>query len=67
MDAIDSCSDVLTYHRNALISEIQGLKEDHEVEVNGMTITHHMELHALQEKTKAVIKEGMSTSTLKTC
>lgn len=49
--------DTLALQRDALISEIQGMKEDHEVEVNGMSVTHQMELHALQEKIKALVRD----------
>lgn len=51
--------DVLLMQQHALVSEIQGLREDHEVEVNGMTVTHQMELHAVHENMKTLILDGM--------
>lgn len=53
----DAKCEMLAHQRNALISEIQGLKEDHEVQVNGMTVIHQMELHSFQEKIKSLVEE----------
>lgn len=41
--------DSLVQQRNALIAEIQSLKEDHELQLNAMNVTHEMAIHSLQQ------------------
>lgn len=36
--------------RDALILEIQNMKEDHEVQLNALNVTHEMAMHSLVER-----------------
>jgi len=41
---------VLVQQRNALIAEIQSQKEEHEVAVNALNVTHEVEIQSLHER-----------------
>jgi len=40
----------LVQQRNALIAEIQILKEDHELAVNALNVTHHLTVQSLTDR-----------------
>ena len=41
---------MLMQQRNALIAEIQNLKEQHELETNSLQVSHEMALHSINEQ-----------------
>jgi hypothetical protein len=49
--------DVLVQQRNALISEIQNLKEEHEVQINALNLTHEMAVRSLEEHHQRELKK----------
>jgi len=43
-------SDILVQQRNALIAEMNDLKEEHELAVNALTVTHEVAVQSLNER-----------------
>jgi len=43
-------SDVLTYQKNALAAEIQRLREDNELAINALNVSHELTVQSLNER-----------------
>jgi hypothetical protein len=50
-------ADVLVQQRNALISEIQNLKEENEVQINALNLTHEMAVRSLEDNHQRELKK----------
>jgi len=46
--------------RNALISEIQNIKEDHEVQINALNLTHDIALRSIEEHHERDVKKCLA-------
>jgi len=56
--AIYFSTEILLQQRNALIDEIQSLQVSNELQINGMIITHQMELHSVEHRMESAHKDG---------
>jgi len=53
--------DVLVDQRSALIAEIQSLKEEHEVAINALNVTHEVEAQSIRERFERELASQLAT------